>query len=270
MDYKAVVYERHEHVAILTLNRPDRLNAISGEIRTEVHAAVTEAHADDAVRALIITGAGKGFCSGADLSAARGADGLPIQRPSPGQNARLDEDGWVGAWAKLFAHFDKPLIGAINGVAAGAGMSMALACDVRIGSEHARFKTVFVERNLSPDSGMSFFLPRIIGYAKAADLIFTSRAVGADEAYRLGLLDRVVAADALVEEAVKYANEMTQWPPMAVRSAKRVLQHNFEAGLDEALRYESVGLGFARKATNDQKESFLAFSEKRKGVFTGT
>jgi enoyl-CoA hydratase/carnithine racemase len=94
--------------------------------------------------------------------------------------------------------------------------------------------------------------------------------VGAEEAYRLGLLDRIVAADSLVEEAVKYAEEMTQWPPLALRSAKRVLQHNFEAGLDEGLRYESVGLGFARKAPNDAKESFLAFSEKRKGVFTGT
>ncbi len=176
----------------------------------------------------------------------------------------------MGRWAKLFAHFDKPLIGAINGVAAGAGMSMALACDVRIGSEHARFKTVFVERNLSPDSGMSWFLPRIVGYARAADLIFTSRAVGADEAMRLGLLDRIVAHEALVDEAVKYAEEMTQWPPLAIRSAKRVLQHNFEAGLDEALRYETHGLGFARKAVNDAKESFLAFSEKRKGVYTGT
>ncbi len=271
MPYTAVLYEKRGPVAILTLNRPDRLNAISAEIRADVHAAVDEAHADDAVRALIITGAGRGFCSGADLSAAqRGPDGLPIAPRSQSQNDRLDDDGWVGRWAKAFAYFDKPLIGAINGVAAGAGMSMALACDVRIGSELSRFKTVFVERNLSPDSGMSWFLPRIVGYAKAADLIFTSRAVGAEEALALGLLNRVVAADRLLEEAVAYGEEMAQWPPLAIRSAKRVLQHNAEAGLEDALRYESVGLGFARKAVNDQKESFLAFSEKRKGVFTGT
>jgi enoyl-CoA hydratase/carnithine racemase len=270
MAYTAVLYEKRGHVAILTLNRPDRLNAISAEIRADVHAAVDEAHADDAVRALVITGAGRGFCSGADLSAARDANGQPIQRADPGQNALLDDDGWVGRWAKAFAYFDKPLIGAINGVAAGAGMSMALACDVRIGSEAARFKTVFVERNLSPDSGMSWFLPRIVGYAKAADLILTSRAVGAEEALALGLLNRVVAADQLLEAAVAYGEEMAQWPPLAIRSAKRVLQHNAEAGLDDALRYESVGLGFARKAVSDSKESFLAFSEKRKGVFTGT
>ena len=270
MDYQAILYETRGHVAILTLNRPERLNAISPELRNEVHEAVHEAHADDHVRVLIITGAARGFCSGADLSGPRGPGGGPPIAADQDQNARLDEDGWVGRWAKLFAHFDKPLIGAINGVAAGAGMSMALGCDVRIGSEHARFKTVFIERNLSPDSGMSWFLPRIVGYARAADLIFTSRAVGAEEAQRLGLLDRVVPHESLMDEALKYAGEMAQWPPLAMRASKRVLQHNFEAGLDEGLRYESVGLGFARKAVNDGKESFLAFSEKRKGVYTGT
>ncbi|HEX7758270.1 MAG TPA: enoyl-CoA hydratase-related protein [Caulobacteraceae bacterium] len=270
MPYTAVLYEKRGHVAILTLNRPDRLNAIDAELRADVHAAVEAAHADDDVRALVVTGAGRGFCSGADLSAARAANGLPIQPADPGQNERLDDDGWVGRWAKRFAHFDKPLIAAVNGVAAGAGMSLALAADVRIGSDHARFKTVFVERNLSPDSGLSWFLPRIVGYAKAADLIFTSRAVGAEEALHLGLLNRVVNSETLLEEAVAYGEEMAQWPPLAVRSAKRVLRHNAEAGLEDALRYESVGLSFARKAVNDQKESFLAFSEKRKGVFTGT
>ncbi|MBS0409596.1 MAG: enoyl-CoA hydratase/isomerase family protein, partial [Proteobacteria bacterium] len=224
MPYTAVLYEKRGHVAILTLNKPDRLNAIGAELRADVHAAVDEAHADDQVRALVITGAGRGFCSGADLSGTqRGPDGLPIVPRDLSQNARLDEDGWVGRWAKAFAHFDKPLIGAINGVAAGAGMSMALACDVRIGTPNSRFKTVFVERNLSPDSGMSWFLPRIVGYARAADLIFTSRAVGADEALQLGLLNRVVDADRLLEEAVAYAEEMAQWPPLAIRSAKRVL-----------------------------------------------
>lgn len=270
MPYTAVLYEKRGHVAILTLNRPERLNAINADLREDVHAAFAEAHADDHVRALVLTGAGRGFCAGADLSAARGADGLPVVPRNQGQNALMDEESWVGRWAKLFARFDKPLIGAINGVAAGAGMSMALACDVRVGSDAARFKTVFVERNLSPDSGMSFFLPRIVGYARAADLILTSRAVDAEEALAMGLLNRIAPAERLLDEAVAYADQMAQWPPLAIRSAKRVLQHNAEAGLDEALRYELVGLSHARKAVNDQKESFLAFTEKRKGVFTGT
>jgi 2-(1,2-epoxy-1,2-dihydrophenyl)acetyl-CoA isomerase len=129
---------------------------------------------------------------------------------------------------------------------------------------------VFVERNLSPDSGMSYFLPRIVGYSRAADLVFSSRAVNADEAYRIGLLDRLVAPEALLEEAVKLGEEMAQWPPLAVRMAKRVLQKNQDAPLDEALRYETVALGHARRASADTKESIAAFAEKRKGVYTGT
>jgi enoyl-CoA hydratase/carnithine racemase len=275
MTYEAILYETRGPVAIITLNRPDRLNAIGQAVREEVHAAVQAAHEDDAVRAAIITGAGRGFCSGADLSggmarAAGGGATAPRPLEAPGMSGKLDEDGWVGRWAKRFAHFDKPLIAAVNGVAAGAGMSMALACDMRIGSTNARFKTVFVERNLSPDSGMSYFLPRIVGYSRAADLVMTSRAVNAEEAYRIGLLDRLVAPENLVDEAVAVAQEMSQWPPLAIRMAKRVLQHNQDAELDEALRYESVALGFARKATNDTKESIASFAEKRKGVYTGT
>ena len=276
MPYEAILYETRGPVAIITLNRPDRLNAIGAAVREEVHAAVQAAQEDDMVRAAIITGAGRGFCSGADLSgaatrAAAGGGGGDGGVPSPfAQTDRLDEMGWVGRWAKRFAHFDKPLIAAVNGVAAGAGMSMALACDMRIGSTNARFKTVFVERNLSPDSGMSYFLPRIVGYSRAADLVMTSRAVNADEAYRIGLLDRVVQPEHLIDEAVAIAEEMAQWPPLAIRMAKRVLQHNQDAELDDALRYESVALGFARKATNDTRESIASFAEKRKGVYTGT
>ncbi len=270
MSYEAILYETRGPVAIVTLNRPERLNAIGQAVREEVHAALEAAHQDDAIRAAIITGAGKGFCSGADLSgaAARMAGGGGIPRPTA-HGELLDEEGWVGRWAKRFAHFDKPLIAAVNGVAAGAGMSMALGCDLRVGSTAARFKTVFVERNLSPDSGMSYFLPRIVGYSRAADLIFSSRAVNAEEAYRIGLLDRLVAPENLIDEAVAVAYEMAQWPPLAIRMAKRVLQKNQDGDLDEALRYESVCLGFARKAVNDTWESIAAFAEKRKGVYTG-
>jgi 2-(1,2-epoxy-1,2-dihydrophenyl)acetyl-CoA isomerase len=158
----------------------------------------------------------------------------------------------------------------VNGVAAGAGMSTALAADMRIGSENARFKTVFIERSLSPDSGLSYYLPRVVGYSRAADLIFTSRAVNADEAWRLGLLDRLVKHESLLEEALKVANEMIQWPPLALRVSKRVLQHNFEADIDDAMKYETVGLAQARRATNDAKEAMLAFSEKRKPKYTGS
>jgi 2-(1,2-epoxy-1,2-dihydrophenyl)acetyl-CoA isomerase len=269
MAHETILFDKREHVAIITLNRPERLNAISAPLRSVVQAAVKDAHHDDAIRALIITGMGRGFCSGADLTAAASAIRGTLPPPTT-QAERLDEDGWVGRWAKMFHKFDKPVIAAVNGIAAGAGMSTALAADMRVGSENARFKTVFIERSLSPDSGLSFFLPRIVGYARAADLIFTSRTVDAQEAYRLGLLDRLVAHDNLLEEAVKLANEMAQWPPLALRVSKRVLQHNFEADIEEAMRYETVGLAMGRRATNDAKEAMLAFSEKRKPNYTGS
>ena len=262
MPYEAITYDIRGQVAVVTLNRPDLLNAINADLRRDVHAAFDAARADDAVRAVVLTGAGRGFCSGADLTG-------PFPAADTSQAGRLDDMGWVGRWATLFHDFDKPLIGAINGVCAGAGMSAALACDVRIGSPAARFKTTFVERSLSPDSGMSWFLPRIIGYAAAADLILTSRMVEADEALSLGLLNRVVDGD-LVAAAIAYAEEMTRWPPLAVRTAKKVLRNNHEADLQTALRYESVGLGFARRAVNDAKESLASFREKRKGVYTGS
>lgn len=268
-DYQTITVERRGHVAVLTLNRPDRLNAINRDMMREVPAAVAALNGDDEVRALVVTGAGKGFCAGADLMGAGQAvagDAPPLQS----QFDRLDEMGWVGRWAKMWSGLDKPVIGAINGVAAGAGMSTALACDVRIGSEAARFKSVFIERSLSPDSGLSFFLPRIVGYAAAADIIFTSRAVGAEEALALGLLNRQVAAADLLDAAVAYAGEMTRWPPVALRVSKRVLHHNTDAGLEEALRYESAGLSYSRRAPNDVKESRASFLEKRPGVYTGT
>ena len=257
--------EKTEHVAVLTLNRPQKLNALNAELRDAMQDAVASVKTDDDVRAVIFTGAGRGFCSGADLTGGGGGVSLP-----PTQSDHLDDLGWVGRQALAVYGLDKPVIGAVNGVAAGAGMSLALACDMRVGSEKARFKTVFIERNLSPDSGMSFFLPRIVGYSRAADLIYTSRAVEADEAHRIGLLDRLVDHDDLLERAVELALQTAAWPPLALRVSKRVLQHNVECDLDAALRYELTSLSYGNRAVNDRKESLAAFREKRKPRFTGT
>jgi 2-(1,2-epoxy-1,2-dihydrophenyl)acetyl-CoA isomerase len=256
--------ETEGHSAVLTLNRPEKLNALSAELRDALTHALEEVRARDEIRVLIITGAGRGFCSGADLTGPRPEPAQPVQ------NELLDEYGWVGRQAMSVYRLDKPVIAAVNGVAAGAGMSLALACDLRVGSTQTRFKSVFIERNLSPDSGLSFFLPRIVGQSRAADLIYTSRAVDADEAYRIGLLDRLVPHEALLSTALTIAGEMSQWPPLALRSSKRVLQHNLEVDLEAALRYEMTGLSYARKATNDARESLAAFREKRRPDYTGT
>ena len=264
MTDEVLLVEKTEDVAVLTLNRPEKLNALSGDLRDAMHDAIVDVKADDAVRAVIFTGAGRGFCSGADLTAGGGAEA------TPSQNDHLDDLGWVGRQALALYGLNKPVIGAVNGVAAGAGMSLALACDVRVGSEKTRFKTVFIERNLSPDSGMSFFLPRIVGYSRATDLIYTSRAVDAEEALRIGLLDRLVEHDDLMESALELAAQMTAWPPLAMRMSKRVLQHNMECDLEAALRFELTSLSFGNRAVNDRRESIAAFREKRKPNYTGT
>jgi 2-(1,2-epoxy-1,2-dihydrophenyl)acetyl-CoA isomerase len=262
-DYAHIRLESHGHVALATLDRPAKLNALNAGLRDDILRLTEDIRADDEVRVLIITGAGRGFCSGADLTAGR--------RPEHdlSQNERLDEWSWVGRQALALHGLDKPVIAAVNGVAAGAGMSLALGCDLRVGGPGARFRTVFAERSLSPDSGMSYFLTRILGYARAADLVFTSRDVDATEAYRLGLLDRLVADGEVVTAALEVADQIAQLPPLAIRSAKRVLQHNTDAGLPEALRYETAGLAYARTAPEDVREAAATFRERRPPHFTG-
>ncbi len=266
MSYENLIYDKQDHIAVVTLNRPERLNALSGPLRHEILEVCREAKADDSVWAVVFTGAGRGFCSGADISGPR-PEGAG---QTPPQNELLDEFHWVGDQAMAVYNLDKPTIAAMNGVCAGAGMSLALSCDMRVGSENARFRSVFLERNLSPDSGMSWFLTRIVGYSRAIDLILTSRDVGADEAYRLGLLDRLVAHDSLMDEAMALAAQITQHPPVAVRAAKRVTQQNLNKHLEDGLRNEAYHLSYGRSAPNDAREALQARIEKRKPVYTGT
>ena len=262
--YQHLRIEIADQIATVTLDRPEKLNALSRDLHDEMVQAANQLRADDDVRVLIITGAGRGFCSGADLTARPAENGV-----SNTQSARLDEFGWVGAQALAFGAIDKPTIAAVNGVAAGAGMSLALACDIRVGSEKARFKTVFLERSLSPDAGMTWFLPRIIGYARASELIFTSRFVESDEALDIGLLNRRVPHDELLSAARETAAQIAFWPPMAARAAKRVIQRNLNATLEEGLRNEIVAISHARQAPHDVAEAQASFVERRQPQFTG-
>jgi len=264
--FEAIKYDLHGAVAVITLNRPERLNAINQALREELHIALEEAKADEGVRALVITGAGRGFCAGADLSGARGS-GPP---PETSQAEKLDEVQWIGRFALGLEAFDKPMICAVNGVAAGGGMGLALGADIRLGSEATRFKTAFAERALGPDCGVSYFLPRTIGYSRAADLLLTCRMVEAEEAYRLGLIDRLVPHERLMEETMTLAAAIAEGPPVALRVTKRVLQFGAGASLEEAVRREAWGLATVQKARNDMAESGAAFIERRKANFTGT
>lgn len=265
MTENVLLVEQRDRVTVLTLNRPDQLNALNRELRESVVRTCQALRDNDDVWAVVLTGTGRGFCSGVDLRSASGSD-----EELPRRQERLDVYGWVGRLSMaIYRTVDKPIIAAVNGVAAGAGMSIALACDMRVGSELTRFKTVFVERSLSPDTGMSFFLPRIVGYSRACDLVFTSRFVEAEEAYRIGLLDRLVPADRLLDEALELATQIATWPPVAMQAARRVLQQSMESSLEEQLRHESYGLLLARRAPHDVQESRDSFLERRPPHFTG-
>jgi 2-(1,2-epoxy-1,2-dihydrophenyl)acetyl-CoA isomerase len=212
----------------------------------------------------IWTGAGKGFCSGADVG--RGP------RPSNADadlNQLLDEGSWVARQGEALYGIDKPMVAAVNGVAAGAGFALALCCDVRIGSEAARFTTVFQERNLPPEGGMSYLLPRVVGVSRALDLAMTSRRVDAEEALRIGLLDRVVPAERLMEEALAYAASICALPPSAVRVSKRAIRRALDSTFAEATRYESQMGGLTRRAQVDSEEATRSFVEKRKPKYVG-
>ena len=263
MSYENLSIERDDLIAVVTLNRPEKLNAINRALHLEMMDACKELR-DDGVRVVIFTGAGRGFCSGADLTSDRSTD----EHPSRGE--RLDEYNWVGRQAMMvYRGLDKPTIAAVNGVAAGAGMGLALACDMRVGSENTRFKTVFIERSLSPDSGLSYFLPRIVGISRAFDLVFTSRNVDAHEAYRLGLLDRLTTSENLLSEARELARQIASWPPVAMQMSKRALQRSMDTDLDDQLEYETHSIVFARRAPHDVAEAAASFRERRPPIFTG-
>ncbi|MEO9256300.1 MAG: enoyl-CoA hydratase/isomerase family protein [Tepidiformaceae bacterium] len=264
MSYQDLTLETVDTVATITLNRPEKLNALNAGLRKDILDVCAEVKHNDGIRAVVWTGAGRGFCSGADLTG--GAPAGEAERP---WQDVMDEDSWVGRQARASYVIDKPTIAAVNGVAAGAGMSLALACDIRIGSEQSRFKTVFIERALAPDAGMTYFLPRIVGSGNALDMILTSRAVGAEEALRMGLLQRVVAHADLLAEAQKVAAQIAAFPPIAAMMSKRSIQHSLDANFSEQLRYEIRAIEIGRRATNDAKESIASFRERRPGNFTG-
>ncbi len=263
MTFQHLRVDISDQIGTIMLDRPEKLNALSRDLHNEMVAAANQLQADDDVRVVIVTGAGRGFCSGADLTA-RPRDDAPDT-----QNDRMDEIGWVGHQGLTFGQLDKPTIAAVNGVAAGAGMSLALACDLRVGSEKARFKVVFLERSLSPDAGLTWFLPRVVGYPKAVELVQTSRFVESDEALQIGLLNQRAPHEELITRARALATEIAFWPPLASRAAKRVMQRNLNATLEEALRNEITAISHATRSAHDVREAQASFIEKRPPVFTG-
>ena len=248
-------------VRTIILDRPDRLNAVNGALAFSLGDALADAGADDAVRVVIITGSGRAFCSGLDIS-------QPPELPVATRADRLDPYAWVGTWVQRVVECEKPVIAAINGPAAGAGFGLALACDIRLVAKSAKLTAGYVRRGLSPDAGVSYFLPRHVGLARATDILLSGRDVDSAEALLMGLATMVIPDDELASTAASYAAHLALGAPVAQALTKRLLVQSFDRPLDATLRDELTQIKVCF-ATNDVGEAMKAFREKRMPVFTG-
>lgn len=268
-EYTVIRYEVAERIATITLGRPDVLNAFDRALKEELLAALRQAARDRDVRVVVITGTGRAFSAGQDLTerlpttdvagTGGGAGVTPL-------DIELRER--YNAIVLAIRAVEKPVIAAVNGIAAGAGMSIALACDIRIASESASFIEVFGRVGLIPDTGSTWFLPRLVGPAKALELIWTTDTVDAPTALALGIVNRVVPADQLVAETRALAARLAAAAPLSLALAKRAVNRALEVGLAEALDYEASLQGIAGRSA-DHAEGMSAFIEKRPARFTG-
>jgi 2-(1,2-epoxy-1,2-dihydrophenyl)acetyl-CoA isomerase len=247
-------------IATITLDRPDALNALTGPMLVDLLAAFRRVGRDRSIRAVVLTGAGRAFCAGQDLKERLAPDALPLAVV-----VRERYNPIISAMRSL----DQPIVGAINGVAAGAGASLALACDVRVAAESASFALAFGRIGLVPDSGATWFLPRLVGPAKAAELALTGATLSAIAAERLGLVATVVPSESLADEASGIAQRLAAHAPVALAETKRALERSWSLDLETALEEEAWRQGIAG-ATDDHVEGIAAFVEKRAPRFKGS
>ena len=257
--YHSLIFEKSGGIAFIRLNRQEVYNAFNEELKKELLAALKEAEKDREVRAIVLSGEGKAFCSGQDLKEITANPNRNI-----GHAVRNQYNPIISAMRNMA----KPVIAKVNGVAAGAGCSLALACDVIIAAEEASFTEAFINIGLVPDSGSSYFLPRMIGSSKAFELATTGRKFSAKEAFDLGIVNKVVPLASLDEAVNEMANFYAQAPTKAIGLIKKMLNRSFNSDLETMLEYEAQCQEIAA-ATNDSKEGVQAFIEKRKAAFKG-
>ena len=256
-----LLYGVKDRVATLTLNRPDKLNAFTGPMIERWAWALTEAQRDPDVNVVVVTGAGTAFCAGGDV--ARMGQGEPT--PLDHKNMLWEH---IHRVPKALEVMDKPVIAMVNGVAVGAGMGMAVMCDVRIASDAARFSTGYVRVGLVPGDGDTYFLPRLVGTAKALELLWTADFIEAAEALRLGIVNRVVPADRLAEDTYALARKIAEGPQIPIRMIKRLVYQSLRLDLRTHLDLVSSHMAVVRE-TEDHKEGVQAFKDKRPPKFTG-
>jgi len=247
-----------DQIATLTLNRPDKMNAISDDLRTQLIDTLEALSRDDSVRALLLTGAGKAFCAGGDIG------GMKDRMQAPeGERAF---NGWkrqqrVHTQVSLLHRMPKPTIAAVNGAAAGLGADMALSCDFVIASTAATFAWSYIKRGLVPDGGGMYFLPRRVGLSRAKELIFTGRTVDAQEALRLGIADSIAEPENLIAKAQAFAAELTQGPATALALSKSIIEQTFEQSAEQLFLQGSQAQGICYTST-EHREAVLAFLAK--------
>ncbi|HUK30067.1 MAG TPA: enoyl-CoA hydratase [Candidatus Acidoferrum sp.] len=258
----AVLVTRVDDVLTLTMNRPDRLNALDAELATGLVEALKQASKDPTVRAIVLTGAGRGFCSGGDLK---------LLRDARARGAGEDLKAILHAGSEIvltMGLMPKPVIAAVNGPAAGAGMNLALACDIRIASEHAQFAQSFARVGLVPNFGGTWLLPRLVGPGRAAELFMTGDTLDAEDAQRMGIVDHVVTHDSLGQEAAAMAARLAAAPPLVIRGIKKLLHGSHIEEIRAALREEEK-LQEECYRSEDCAEGLNAYFEKRAPKFTG-
>ncbi len=265
MEYRDLLYDVSENIATITLNRPERLNAISGGMLASFSEAFREADRDRHVRVIILTGAGKGFCSGLDLKEQGAAANSNSINGAGALPAKFD---LANSPPVVLHQTDKPVICALNGAAAGYGLDIALGCDIRIAAEGAKLAAVFTKRGVLPESGGTWLLPRLVGWAKAAEIAFRGQTILAPEALELGLVNKVVAADALMAEARAMAAEIAANAPMAVQATKRMMRLSLDETFEANVHHVYLQL-LPLFRSRDFTEGVKAFLEKREPVFEG-
>jgi 2-(1,2-epoxy-1,2-dihydrophenyl)acetyl-CoA isomerase len=233
MGYEDIELIREEGVAFITLNRPNVLNALNETMRDELIHALKETEEDDDIRVVILTGRGRAFCAGADLNRF-----VEIQE-SDKDHKKKTRFGSLDL-PRAFIQYPKPIIAAINGAAYGFGFTVTLTCDIRLASERAKFSCAFVRIGVTPEFCSTYFLPRLIGYGKAAELIFTARPFDAHEALEIGAVNQVFPHHRLIPEAKKMAKQIASMPPTGVQKSKEILRHGMQSTLDQVIQHEAT------------------------------